>query len=63
MVGSYILIRGVSFYFGGYPNEFEVAEELKTGALDKIPNSFYVYVGFMLLFLGFGVYHQRRKWK
>lgn len=24
MIGSYILVRGVSMYAGGYPNEFEL---------------------------------------
>ncbi len=28
MIGSYLFIRGISLYAGGYPNEFTLAEML-----------------------------------
>lgn len=28
-IGSYLLVRGVSLFVGGYPNEFEVSELIK----------------------------------
>lgn len=31
LIGSYMIIRGVSFYAGGYPNEFILAKELIAG--------------------------------
>jgi len=31
--GSYLFVRGFSLYIGGYPNEFTLAEALKSGAL------------------------------
>ena len=32
LMGSYMLVRGVSLYAGGYPNEFEMMQELDSGA-------------------------------
>lgn len=32
LMGSYMLVRGVSLYAGGYPNEFELMQELDSGA-------------------------------
>jgi len=58
MIGSYSLIRGISCYIGGYPNEILVAEQLQEGVIDQIPSSFYVYFSFMVILCGFGYYHQ-----
>lgn len=42
--GAYMLIRGISFYAGGFPNEFTLAEELKAGNTDAFTNWFYLYM-------------------
>jgi len=41
LVGSYLFVRGISFYAGGFPNEFDI------GNIDilKAPPSFYGYMG------------------
>jgi len=47
--GSYMLIRGISFYAGGFPNEFTLAEELKAGDTSAMNNWFYLYMVCILL--------------
>lgn len=31
LIGSYCLVRGVSFYLGGYPNEFDLVYAMQEG--------------------------------
>jgi hypothetical protein len=62
LMGSYILVRGVSLFAGGYPNEFELVQELQVGAYDKIPDSFYVYLGFNVISIILGSYYQVLQW-
>jgi len=47
--GSYMFIRGFSFYIGGYPNEFVLARALKTGSMTGIEPWFYLYLGLMII--------------
>lgn len=55
LIGSYGIIRGLSFYFGGYPNEFEVADMIQSGDTDDIPyNTFFIYLGLMVISFGVG---------
>ena len=42
--GSYMLIRGISLYAGGFPNEFTVVNELKAGDTSAFNNWFYLYM-------------------
>lgn len=48
-VGSYMVIRSISGIFGNYPNEFELAQLMKYGELEKVPWQFYVYMVFIVL--------------
>ena len=50
-IGSYMTIRGLSFYLGGYPNEAETFAKLREGNFEV---SSWVYI-YMLLFLGLNV--------
>lgn len=43
--GAYMLIRGISLYAGGFPNEFTLAEQLKAGDTSAFTNWFYLYMG------------------
>ena len=47
--GSYMLIRGISFYAGGFPNEFTLADQLKAGDTSAMNNWFYLYMVCILL--------------
>lgn len=45
-VGSYSLIRGISLYAGGFPNEVELHNEIESGAVDwdSFNKGFYGYL-------------------
>ena len=44
VIGSYTFIRGISFYAGGYPDEFDLANNVAAGNWDAIPSTFYAYM-------------------
>jgi hypothetical protein len=53
LIGCYSLIRGISLYAGGYPNEFTLAELLKQGLYSQIGYTFYIYLAAMaVVFVG-----------
>ena len=44
--GSYLAVRGVSFYAGGFPNEFDIKAYIEAGISKKsFPPEFYGYLG------------------
>lgn len=47
-IGAYLIIRGLSFFLGGYPNEAETFAQLKEGNLKF---SAYVYLYFLLFII------------
>ena len=47
--GAYMLIRGISLYAGGFPNEFTLAEQLKAGDTSAFTNWFYLYMAGIVL--------------
>jgi Domain of unknown function (DUF4203) len=60
VVGAYTLIRGIALIAGGYPNEFEMMAEMKSGNF-KLENTFYAYLaGFVALAVG-GTFFQYKK--
>lgn len=44
-VGAYGLVRGISVYAGGYPNEFTIVQLIQNGLIDQINPIFYIYLG------------------
>lgn len=66
-VGSYALIRGISLYAGGFPNEIELHNEIESGAVDwsSFNKGFYGYLAgiviLTVLSLYFQVKHNTRK--
>lgn len=46
LVGSYLFVRGISFYAGGFPNEFDIKHYIEAG-IDRgsFPPEFYGYLG------------------
>jgi hypothetical protein len=48
MLGSYFYVRGISFIFGGYPNEVDLLKQLKHKVFASIPWSFYLYFAIMI---------------
>ena len=47
--GAYMLVRGISLYAGGYPNEFTLAQQLKAGDTSAFTNWFYLYMVCILI--------------
>ncbi len=47
LIGSYLIIRGLSFFLGGYPNEAQTFFQLRKGDFD-LPASFF---GYFVLFI------------
>jgi len=62
LVGSYISIRGISMYAGGFPNESALHSELESGALtwDTFPKTFYAYFAGILVLSGISFTYQMR---
>jgi len=46
--GSYALIRGISMFAGGYPNEVLLYQQLQNNAFEGLPWTFYLYVVLMV---------------
>lgn len=49
VVGAFLFIRGIAFYIGGYPNEFELHNEIVAGGLVNVPYTVYIYVAAMVV--------------
>lgn len=53
IIGSYMVIRGISMYAGHFPNEQIILERIKYGQLADFDNYFWIYLGgFAVLSLG-----------
>lgn len=53
IIGSYLFIRGISLYAGGFPNEMLIIEQIKHGQISEFPGTFWAYFsGFILLAIG-----------
>jgi hypothetical protein len=48
ITGSYMLVRPVSWIFGGYPNELLLQELYESGNLDSLPWTFFLYLVLMI---------------
>ena len=49
VAGSYLFIRGISMYAGGFPSEFEIADMIKYGQMPHMDARFYGYMaGFIV---------------
>jgi len=58
IVGAYLVIRPFGWLFGSFPNELELAEQVKYGVLMKVPSIFYVYMALILIVGMIGVKFQ-----
>eukprot|EP00355_Strombidium_rassoulzadegani_P009221 CAMPEP_0168617554 /NCGR_PEP_ID=MMETSP0449_2-20121227/5601_1 /TAXON_ID=1082188 /ORGANISM="Strombidium rassoulzadegani, Strain ras09" /LENGTH=207 /DNA_ID=CAMNT_0008658371 /DNA_START=774 /DNA_END=1393 /DNA_ORIENTATION=+ len=63
VLGSYLIVRGVSLYAGGFPNEFEFTKEFDSGAWTSLPWTFYVYLVMMVVMFVLGTYYQYLQYK
>jgi hypothetical protein len=64
IIGSYIFVRGISLYAGGFPNEMVIIEMIKNGQIANFDNSFYIYLaGFVVMTIGCIVFQYKMFWK
>lgn len=62
-IGAYAIIRGVSFYAGGFPSEMELRAELADGVIDwnNYDKKFFIYLGAILVTTIIGTVYQRKQ--
>lgn len=58
--GAYLTVRGLSGFFGGFPNELELASKLMDGQDTGIGFAFYFYLFLMIAMAAGGVWYQHR---
>lgn len=59
-VGSYFVIRGISLYAGGFPNEIDLTEDVANGEIDwkSFGKAFYGYLAGIVILSGLSFYFQ-----
>ncbi|KAL4450766.1 hypothetical protein ABPG74_011608 [Tetrahymena malaccensis] len=57
-IGSYCMIRPFGWILGDFPNELQIAQELKYGQITSVPNLFYLYFALILLVGAIGIKFQ-----
>jgi len=62
IIGSYMIVRGISLYAGGFPDEMNLQEEIKQGAItwDSFPKTFYAYLAGVAVCALVGIVFQAR---
>lgn len=58
--GAYLTVRGLSGFFGGFPNELELASKLMDGQDTGTGFAFYFYLVLMIAMAAGGVWYQNR---
>ena len=61
-IGSYCLVRGISMYVGGFPNENDLHKEVSSGAVDwtTFDKKFYYYLGAIVILTIFSTTFQKK---
>lgn len=61
-IGSYLMIRGISLFAGGFPNEIELHEQIESGALDwsTLDKAIYAYLSGIVMMTALAFYFQRK---
>lgn len=64
-IGSYFVIRGISMYAGGFPNETELHNMSKSGVMDwdHFPKVFYAYLAGIIILWVLSAVFQWKKYK
>lgn len=62
-VGSYLCMRAFGICFGGFPNEYVLQQQIKSGGIDNIDPVFYAYLCGVVVLTGLGTYVQWKMWK
>ena len=59
-MGAYAIIRGISLYAGGFPNESELHQQIESGAIDwsTFNKAFYGYLAGIVVLTVLSFYFQ-----
>ena len=58
ILGSYMFIRGISLFAGGFPNEFTVVKRIQNGDIDGVPGTWWAYLAGLVVVLALGIFIQ-----
>lgn len=58
LAGSYMIVRPISWIFGGFPNEFALEEMIENGEAKFIPWAFFLYLAFIIALAIIGALYQ-----
>lgn len=56
--GSYMIIRPISWLFGGFPNELLLMQMIEIKQIANLPSTFFIYLFFILVLAGVGATYQ-----
>ena len=62
-VGSYLCMRAFGIWFGGFPNEYVLQQQIKSGGIDNIDPVFYAYLAGVAVLTVVGCVVQFGQWK
>ena len=60
-MGAYLFWRGISLYAGGFPNEFDLIEQVQAGAKPHVNPWFYAYLVAIIISCAGGAYVQYKQ--
>lgn len=63
LIGAYGFCRGISFYAGGFPDEYDLVNNVEIGNWDAIPKTFWAYFASMVILAIFFMVVQYKMWK
>ena len=63
LIGSYALVRGISVFAGGFPNEVAIMDELANDIMPTLSTYFYVYFAAIVCLFILGVANQWKHYK
>ena len=58
LVGAYMVVRPISWIFGGFPNEFTLYLMIENGQLKTLPWTFFLYLVFIIAIAILGAFYQ-----
>jgi len=62
-IGAFLVIRGIASFLGGYPNEFQLFNEIQAGQVDNVPWEVYIYIASMFVISLLGMLFQHKRFK
>jgi hypothetical protein len=58
LTGAYMVVRPISWIFGGFPNEFILYQMVQDGSLKTLPWTFFLYLIFIIAIAILGALYQ-----